>query len=38
MKGISKLMKALVVLMIITAIAGTVQAEEVNLKYTLPSN
>jgi len=38
MKGLSKLIKVIVVLMIISGIAGTVQAEEVNLKYTLPSN
>jgi hypothetical protein len=36
MTGLSKLMKAFIVLMIITAIAATVQAEEVNLKILAP--
>ena len=36
MKGFSKLIKAIVVLMIISGIAGTVQAEEVSLKILAP--
>ena len=36
MTGLSKLMKALVVLMIITAVAATVKAEEVSLRILAP--